>query len=46
MVKKGINFKIIQERLGHANIGITLDRYSHLEDDQHKESANVFEELL
>lgn len=46
MVKKGINFKIIQERLGHANIGITLDLYSHLEDDQHKESANVFEELL
>ena len=46
MVKKGVNFKIIQERLGHANIGITLDLYSHLEDDQHKESANVFEELL
>ncbi len=46
MVKKGINFKVIQERLGHANIGITLDLYSHLEEDQHKESANVFEQLF
>ncbi len=46
MVKKGINFKIIQERLGHANIGITLDLYSHLEEEQHKESADVFSDLL
>jgi len=46
MVKKGINFKIIQERLGHANIGITLDTYSHLEEEQHKEGANVFDSIL
>ncbi|QGH35177.1 tyrosine-type recombinase/integrase [Gracilibacillus salitolerans] len=46
MVKKGVNFKVIQERLGHANIGITLDLYSHLEEDQHKESTNVFEHLF
>jgi integrase len=46
MVKKGVNFKLIQERLGHANIGITLDTYSHLEEDQHKESTNVFTNLL
>lgn len=46
MVKKGINFKVIQERLGHANIGITLDLYSHLEEEQHKESTAVFEDIL
>lgn len=46
MVKKGINFKIIQERLGHANIGITLDLYSHLEEDMHKESTNAFSDIL
>lgn len=46
MVKKGINFKVIQERLGHANIGITLDTYSHLEEEQHKEGANVFDSIL
>ncbi len=46
MVKKGVNFKVIQERLGHANIGITLDTYSHLEVEQHKEGANVFDSIL
>lgn len=46
MVKRGINFKVIQERLGHANIGITIDRYSHLEDEQHKKSTAVFDDIL
>lgn len=46
MVKKGVNFKVIQERLGHANVGITIDRYSHLEDDLHKESTGAFEDIL
>lgn len=46
MVKKGVNFKVIQERLGHANIGITLDLYSHLEEEQHIESVNVFNDIL
>ena len=46
MVKQGINFKIIQERLGHSNIAITLDRYSHLETDQHIAGAEVFSHLL
>ena len=46
MVKKGINFKVIQERLGHANIGITLDLYSHLEVDQHKKSTSAFDNIL
>src|SRR5690625_562119 len=46
MVKKGINFKVIQERLGHSNIGITLDLYSHLEKEQHIESTNVFNDIL
>ena len=46
MVKKGINFKVIQERLGHSNIGITLNTYSHLEVNQHKESANVFSDII
>lgn len=46
MVKKGINFKIIQERLGHANVGITIDRYSHLEEESHKKSTDAFSDIL
>ena len=30
MLAAGIHPKIVQERLGHSNISITLDRYSHV----------------
>jgi integrase len=30
MLKKGISPKIIQERLGHSTISMTLDIYSHV----------------
>jgi len=28
-LKGGVHPKIVSERLGHANIGITLDTYGH-----------------
>jgi len=30
LLKGGVHPKIVGERLGHANIGITLDTYSHI----------------
>jgi integrase len=30
MLEQGIHPKIVQERLGHANISTTLDTYSHV----------------
>jgi len=30
MLKAGVHPKVVSERLGHANIGITLDIYSHV----------------
>ena len=30
MLKQGIHPKVVQERLGHSNIGVTLDTYSHV----------------
>lgn len=29
-LKTGVPVKVVSERLGHANIGITLDTYSHV----------------
>lgn len=46
MVKKNINYKIIQERLGHSSIDITINTYSHLETDQHIKSTDVFGDIL
>ena len=44
----GVHPKVVQERLGHANITITLDTYSHVlqglqEDAADKVAALVFE---
>ena len=30
LLSKGVNPKIVQEMLGHANISVTLDTYSHV----------------
>lgn len=30
LLRAGVHFKIVSERLGHASVAITLDRYSHV----------------
>jgi integrase len=46
MLANGEHPKIVQERLGHANIGITLDRYSHVSQDMQREAASRLDALL
>jgi integrase len=46
MLKQGVNPKIVSERLGHANVRITLDTYSHLLPNLQKETAQKFGELF
>ena len=45
-LQAGVHPKVVQERLGHANIGITLDTYSHvvagLHDDAAEQVAALF----
>jgi len=38
--------KIVSERLGHSNIGITMDLYSHATMTMQREAANVIETSL
>jgi len=38
---KQVNPKIVSERLGHANIGITLDTYSHVLPTMQKQAADA-----
>ena len=40
-----INSKIVQERLGHSSIILTLDTYSHLVPDIQKEAVNALNKL-
>ena len=46
LVKLGVQPKIISERLGHSNIGITMDLYSHVYEDTHKEVAEMFDNII
>lgn len=41
-----IHPKLISERLGHANIGITLDIYSHILPSMQKEVANKLDDMF
>lgn len=46
LVKLGVQPKVISERLGHSNINITMDLYSHVYEETDKKVANMFEKML
>ena len=46
MLKAGVHPKIVSERLGHANIGITLDTYSHVLPGLQEAAAERFDKML
>lgn len=46
LVKMGVQPKEISHRLGHSNIGITMDLYSHLYEETDQEVANMFDKLI
>jgi len=46
MLKQGIHPKIVQERLGHSTIAITLDTYSHVAPGLQEAAAKRFDEAL
>ncbi|MFW6047195.1 MAG: tyrosine-type recombinase/integrase [Candidatus Woesearchaeota archaeon] len=46
MLKAGVHPKIVQERLGHSSINITLDTYSHVIPSMQKESVDKFDNVM
>jgi integrase len=42
----GVHLKIVSEMLGHSQVSITLDLYSHVTPQTHPEAARVFDSLL
>ena len=46
MLKQGVHPKIVQERLGHAKVGTTLDIYSHVTPGMQQAAALAFEQSL
>jgi len=43
MLESGANVKVIQNRLGHANVEMTLNTYSHLTEQMEVESVTLFD---
>ena len=46
LLSAGVHPKVVQERLGHAQISITLDTYSHVLPSMQREAAEKFDEML
>ncbi|USK62002.1 tyrosine-type recombinase/integrase [Peribacillus asahii] len=44
LMKQGINLKIVSKRLGHARVEITLDIYSHTNEEMQKKTADWFDD--
>ena len=45
MLSQGVHPKIVQERLGHSTISMTLDTYSHVLPTMQKEAAEKLDRL-
>jgi len=46
LLASGAHPKVVQERLGHASISETLDRYSHVSADMQQRAAARFDAIF
>lgn len=46
LMEKGINMKVVSERLGHADIRTTMNRYTHVGQTLQKEAAEMMGSLI
>ncbi len=46
MLKQGVHPRVVQERLGHASIAITLDVYSHVMPGLQEAAARGFDDIV
>jgi len=45
-LERGIHPRVVQERLGHSTIAITLGIYSHVSPTLHDEAAEIVADLV
>lgn len=46
MINNDVNFKIIQEQLGHSSINVTINTYSHLNEKSKIKASDLFNDLI
>lgn len=45
-LRKGVPIKVVAERLGHSSTSVTMDRYSHVVEEQDREAAVLLAEII
>lgn len=46
MLKQGISMKVASDRLGHTTIGITMDLYTHVDDELQQDAAERLNKII
>ena len=46
LIESGINYKIVQERLGHSSVQTTLDTYTHVTQKMDEEAAEIASHII
>ncbi len=46
LLQQGVNPKIVQERLGHSSIKVTMDTYSHVLPDMQRQAVDAMEKIF
>ena len=46
MLKQGVHPRVVQERLGHSTIQMTLNLYSHVSESLGKQAAETLAEAI
>lgn len=46
MMNAGIGYKELQHRLGHSNLSMTMDTYSHLSKENAKKAVSIYETAI
>ena len=46
LLRQGVHPKVVQKRLGHANVGITLDIYSHVSPHMQSDAAEKIDAAM
>lgn len=46
LLQQGVDFKVIQDRLGHSDISTTMNIYSHVNKDMQKKATDRLSKLI
>ena len=46
LIRAGVNPKVVSERLGHSDVSITLNTYTHVLPDMDAAAADKLDEIL